>query len=296
MQEKVFNNEKNCHYFTLNDGKQIPCIGFGTFELKEGKEAKKAVLDALAVGYRMIDCARLYANERSVGQALRESRLARKDIFVTSKVWNDRQIAGQDEVRRSVEESLEALGIDQLDLLLIHWPVRNCFKATWETFQRLKEEKLTKSIGVSNFLKSHLEELMNDGDEVPAVNQIEFHPYLQDAEILSYCAEHQILIEAWSPLGRGMCVNDPAILKIAKTHGVDAGQVILAWEIAKGVVPLPRSSKPSRIKGNLRATELSLSAEDIATLDGLNQMKYTIEGVDPVHFNETLKGISSPHN
>lgn len=282
--------------YELNDGRRIPRMGFGTFGLERGDEAKRAVLGALEAGYCLIDCARLYGNERSVGEALRESGLARNEVFVTSKVWNDRQMAGSDEIRRSVEETLTALQLDQLDLLLVHWPVRGKYRYTWEQFQLFKEEGLVASIGVSNFQRVHLDDLLSGGDEVPVVDQMELHPYLQDADTLDACAKRNIVVEAWSPLGRGLCVNDDTVLDIARVHGADAGQVILAWEASKGILPLPRSSKPERIAGNLKALDLVLSADEIAAVDALNRNQYSIEGVDPVHFNETLAGVVSPRD
>ncbi len=282
--------------FQMNDGKTIPRIGFGTYQLVPGDETKNAVLDALEAGYRLIDCARLYDNEHSVGEAIAQSGLARTDIFVTSKVWNDRQLAGADEVRRSVEETLAALKLDYLDLLLIHWPVRDKYRSTWEQFQLLKEEGLAISIGVSNFQRQHLEDLLCAGDEVPAIDQMEFHPYLQDDDTLASCREHNIIMEAWSPLGRGECVKDEVVCGIADAYGVDAGQVILAWELSKEILPLPRSTKPEHIKSNLEAADLKLTCEEITAIDALNRMQYTIKGVDPVHFNETLEGITSPHD
>lgn len=282
--------------FELHDGTRIPRIGFGTFELARGDETKRAVLDALEAGYRHIDGARLYANERSVGEALRESGVPRDEVFITSKVWNDRQLEGPDAVRRSVEETLSALGVDRLDLLLIHWPVRDCYRRTWEQFQQFKQEGLTRSIGVSNFQRAHLEDLLSDGGEVPVVDQIEFHPYLQDADTLGCCSEHGIVVEAWSPLGRGMCVKDEGILRIADAHCADAGQVILAWEVGRGILPLPRSSKASRIRSNLAALDLKLSDKEMAAIDALGCGRYIIEGVDPVHFNESLAGLESPHD
>lgn len=282
--------------FEMNDGKRIPRIGFGTFMLEKGDATKRAVLDALEAGYRHIDCARLYANEASVGDALREAGIARNEVFVTSKVWNDRQIAGPSAVRQSVEETLAALKLDRLDLLLIHWPVRGKFRSTWEQFQAMREEGLVTSIGVSNFQREHLDELLSGGDAVPVVDQVEFHPYLRDTDALAACKERGIVVEAWSPLGRGACVNDEKILEIAAAHNADAGQVILAWEVANGILPLPRTSKVSRMKSNLASLGIELSAEELAAIDELNRMQYVIENVDPQHFNESLAGLESPHD
>lgn len=254
----------------------------------------QAVLGALEAGYRLIDCARLYANERSVGRALAESGIPRNQLFVTSKVWNDRQLSGQ--VRQSCEETLAALGLDQLDLLLIHWPVEGCYQKTWEVFQELQEEGLTKSIGVSNFRDHHMQTLIDMGGAVPVVDQMEFNPYLQDRKTLAFCQEHDIVYEAWSPLGRGGCLQDRAIARIAQAHGADAGQVVLAWESAKGIVTLPRSSKPARIVSNLQALGLELTAEEMQAIDALNCDKPVVEGVTPENFGPILNPIPSPHD
>ncbi len=280
----------------LNDGERTPKIGFGTFKLEKGDEAKQSVLHAIEVGYRLIDCARLYGNEASVGDALQETAAKRDELFITSKVWNDRQLAGADEVRKSLDETLTALKLDYLDLFLIHWPVTDKFRYTWEQLQQFKKEGLVRSIGVSNFQRSHLEELLSDGDEVPVIDQMEFHPYLQDEDTKAFCDEKNIVMEAWSPLGRGLCIDDEQIARIAQEHECDSGQVILAWEIARGIIPIPRSSKRERIASNLQAQSIELNAEEIARIDALNRMQYAIEGVDPVHFMETLKGIESPRD
>lgn len=282
--------------YELADGARIPKIGFGTYDLAKGDETKCAVEAAIEAGYRLIDCARFYGNEASVGAAIAQSGVARGDLFITSKVWNDRQLLGPDEVRRSVEETLAALGIDQLDLLLVHWPVRDCYRKTWEVFQQLKQEGLTRSIGVSNFTREHLAPIAAAGEELPVLDQMEQHPYMQDADTRACLAELGILMEAWSPLGRGACTADDAVQRIAAAHGVDAGQAILAWHIAKGVLPLPRSSKPARVASNLLALDVELSAEEVAALDALNRNEYVTEMACPAKFNEYLNAIPSPRD
>jgi diketogulonate reductase-like aldo/keto reductase len=280
---------------TLSDGYKIPRIGFGTYEIAK-EDACASVLHAIDAGYRLIDCARLYANERQVGEALAQTNIPRDELFITSKVWNDRQVAGPDAVRQSVEETLDALGIDQLDLLLIHWPVEGKFRQTWKQFQEFKAEGLTKSIGVSNFLRPHLEALAQDGGEMPVLDQIEFHPYMQDADALAICHEHNIAIEAWSPFSRGLCFADETLQAIAAARGADVGQVILAWELSKDIIPLPRSTKQSRIESNLHALELALSADELAQIDALNKNTYVTKGVNPMEFNAILNPIPSPHD
>jgi diketogulonate reductase-like aldo/keto reductase len=280
----------------LSDGRKIPRIGFGTFDIPAGDETRESVLSAIEAGYRMIDCARLYGNERSVGEALAQTPVARDELFITSKVWNDRQIAGPDAVRQSVEETLDALGIETLDLLLIHWPVEGKFRDTWKQFQQFKAEGLTRSIGVSNFLGTHLEALAEDGDEMPVINQLEFHPYMQDASTLQACREANIVIEAWSPLARGACLDNPVIKEIAAAHNMDVGQVILAWEMSKNIVPIPRSTKPKRIKSNLDSLNINLTPEEIQSIDALNKNEYVCPGVNPMEFGSILNGVESPHD
>lgn len=278
----------------LNDGRVIPRIGFGTYALEQGNEAYRAVREAIHAGYRLIDCARFYGNERSVGRAIADCGVARDELFITSKVWNDRQFNGQ--VRQSCEESLSALGIDRLDLLLIHWPVEGCYRKTWEVFQDLQAEGLVASIGVSNFRDYHLKDLTTDGDICPAVDQMQFNPFMQDRETLEFCRKKGIVYEAWSPLGRGTCLADPTIGRIAQAHGVDAAQVILAWEEARGIVPLPKTSSAARMEGNLHSLDVSLAPDELAAIDLLDQGKPVDEGIDPEHFATTLNALASPHD
>lgn len=283
--------------FELNDGARIPRMAFGTFGLKAGDETKQAVLHALEVGYRHLDCARMYANERSVGEALAQSEIPRSEVFITSKVWNDRQKLGQ--VRQSCEETLEALGIDQLDLFLIHWPVSGHYRQTWEVLQELKADGLTKSIGVANFEQEHLAALEADGGELPVVDQIENHPYFHDEKLVALLEQKGIVVESWSPFARGKCFGNPIITKIAQEHGVDQGQVINAWHLQHGYVTLPRSSKPQRIAGNLEAFKLTLNAQEMDAIDGLNKMERVLPACTPNTFEaffEEAHYTDSPHD
>lgn len=275
----------------LNDGKRIPRLAFGTFDLKDGEEATAAVSCAIEAGYRHIDCARFYGNEKGVGAALANADVPRDELFVTSKVWNDRQLDGT--VRQSVEESLRDLQLDYLNLLLIHWPVAGKFVETWRVFQGLRDEGLVRSIGVSNFQVSHLLELMADGGTVPALNQMERHPYLQDEETFAFCRENGIAYEAWSPLGRGGCLDDPEIARIAKAHGATPAQVIVAWHVQHGVIPLPRSKNPERIQANAQGLTEPLTSAEMAAIDALDKGKPVIEGIDPQNFAPFLNELSS---
>lgn len=275
----------------LNDGQRIPRLAFGTFDLADGDEAMSAVLCAVEAGYRHIDCARFYGNEKGVGAALNSCGVARGDLFVTSKVWNDRQIDGT--VRQSVEESLSDLRLDYLDLLLIHWPVEGRFVETWRMFEDMRDEGLVRSIGVSNFQVGHLIEILASGGAVPAVDQMERHPYLQDAETLAFCRENGIAYEAWSPLGRGGCLDDGAIGAIAEAHGASPAQVIIAWHMQQGVIPLPRSKSPERIRLNAHMLADPLTDAEMAVIGALDRGKPVIEGIDPQNFAPYLNGLSS---
>lgn len=273
------------------DGNRIPRMGFGTYDIADEAAVVGAVTCAIEAGYRLIDCARFYGNEKAVGKALCASGIPRGELFVTSKVWNDRQIDGT--VRESVEESLRDLRLDYLDLLLIHWPVEDKFVDTWKTFIELRNEGLVSSIGVSNHRTAQFTALIDETGVTPAVNQMERHPYLQDEDTLAFCNERGIVFEAWSPLGRGTCLDDPVIEGIAEAHGASAAQVILAWHMEHGVVPLPRSQTPERIRQNAEAVNLKLTGAEIAAIDALDKGAPVIEGIDPENFADFLNPLSS---
>ncbi len=267
---------------TMNDGHTIPQIGFGVF-LVPDTETKEAVGEALEAGYRHIDTATIYGNEEAVGQALADSGLPRDEVFVTTKLWNADQ--GRDSARPALEASLERLGLDHVDLYLIHWPTpaRDLYLPTWEAFEELRSEGLTRSIGVSNFLPEHLRRIADLGGTVPAVNQIELHPTLQQVDIQEADASLGILTEAWSPLGRGADLEIPAIDLIATRLGVTPAQVVLAWHLARGRVVIPKSVTPSRIVENLAAADVVLDDADLEALDAL-EAGIRI-GSDPATFN-----------
>lgn len=267
---------------TMNDGHTIPQIGFGVF-LVPDTETKEAVGEALEAGYRHIDTATIYGNEEAVGQALADSGLPRDEVFVTTKLWNADQ--GRDSARPALEASLERLGLDHVDLYLIHWPTpaRDLYLPTWEAFEELRSEGLTRSIGVSNFLPEHLRRIADLGGTVPAVNQIELHPTLQQVDIQEADASLGILTEAWSPLGRGADLEIHAIDLIATRLGVTPAQVVLAWHLARGRVVIPKSVTPSRIVENLAAADVVLDDADLEALDAL-EAGIRI-GSDPATFN-----------
>ncbi len=253
---------------TLPDGSAIPQVGFGVFLVPED-QTQEAVETALEAGYRHIDTARIYGNEAAVGRALRASALPRGEVFVTTKLWNDDQ--GRDTVRPALEASLERLGLDRVDLYLIHWPTpdRDLYVPSWEAMEEAADAGLATSIGVSNFLPEHLDRLAALGGRLPAVDQVEVHPTLQQREILSACARLGIAVEAWSPLGRGADLELQEVVDLAARVGATPAQVILAWHLARGRVVIPKSVTPSRIAENLAAVDVALDAADLDALDGL---------------------------
>lgn len=268
---------------TFHDGHTIPALGYGVWQVADDV-AETVVAEALRVGYRHIDTAKLYGNEAGVGRAIRHSGIPRDDIFVTTKLWNDDQ--GRDNVLRAFDASMERLGFDVLDLYLIHWPTpkRNLYVETWQAFIELKQSGRVRSIGVSNFPSEQLDELAATTGVVPVINQIELHPYLNQAGLRAYDASHGIVTQAWSPLGQGgELLADPVITSIATAHGATPAQVVLAWHLALGNVVIPKSVTPERIASNFAALDVTLTAEEIAAIDGLDEGRRL--GPDPVRFN-----------
>lgn len=254
----------------LNDGRRIPQLGFGVFEVPP-EQTVDAVLHALKTGYRSIDTAAMYGNESEVAEAIAGSELDRSEVFVTTKVWNSDQ--GRDRARRSLEQSLSRLRSDYVDLLLIHWPAPSLglYVETWEAFVEFQREGRASSIGVSNFTVEHLERIIDQSGVVPAVNQIELHPHLQQPELRRFHSEHDIVTEAWSPLARGRGLRDSAIEEIAARHDRTPAQVILRWHVQLGNVVIPRSVNPSRIEENFALFDFSLSDEEMETVGGLDE-------------------------
>ena len=251
---------------TLNDGRIIPQLGFGVFKV-DPAETEERVTQALEAGYRHIDTAAIYGNEEGVGAAIANSGLARDELWVTTKLWNDRR--GSKETRKALDESLTKLGLDRVDLYLIHWPTphNGPIEPTWETFAELREEGLTSSIGVSNFDHRYLPAIIDTGI-IPAVNQIELHPQFQQRPTAEFAAEHDIAIEAWGPLGQGSVDYLTGVIgEIAAVHSVSWAQVVLAWHLAKGHIVFPKSSTPARMAENLASTEVALTASEIARID-----------------------------
>jgi 2,5-diketo-D-gluconate reductase A len=269
---------------TLSNGQNIPQFGFGVFQVKP-EDTAAAVSTALEVGYRHIDTAEMYGNEREVGEAIRRSGLDRADVFVTSKLGNDAH--EPDDARRAFDESLKTLGFDYLDLFLIHWPLPTRYDgdyvSTWNTMEEFYRDGRARSIGVSNFQPRHLRRLHGESDIPPAVEQIEVNPYLTQDELRGFCAEHQIAIEAWSPLARGNVLDDPTIDTIARRVGKTPAQVVLRWHIERGDIIFPKSVTPERIKENIEIFDFELSGEDVESITLLNRNERT--GPDPDKFD-----------
>lgn len=265
----------------LNNGVEMPWFGLGVWQVKDGEEAKDSVKAALKAGYIGIDTAAAYKNEKSVGEAIRESGLNREDLFITSKVWNGDQ--GYDETLAAFDATMEKLGLDVLDLYLIHWPVKGKYKDTWRAMEKLYQDGRIRAIGVSNFQPHHLDDLLADAEVVPAVNQVEFHPLLTQSELLNYCAQKGIQVEAWSPLAQGRLFDNEVVKGLADKYGKSPAQILLRWVLDKGVVVLTRSVKESRIVENADLFDFTLTPEDVTALEALNKNERT--GPDPDNFN-----------
>jgi 2,5-diketo-D-gluconate reductase A len=270
---------------TLNDGRSIPQLGFGVFQV-EPAETAEAVSTALEVGYRHIDTAEMYGNERGVGEAVRASGLDRAEVFITSKLNNGYH--RPDDARRAFDETLTELGFDYVDLFLIHWPLPTLydgdFVSTWKTLEEFREEGRARSIGVSNFQVEHLQRLAAVSDQVPAVNQIELHPYLLNAQVRAYDEAHKIATQAWSPIAQGGVLDDPVITAIAGKLGKSPAQVVLRWHIQRGNIVFPKSTTPARIKENFELFDFQLEADDIASITALDKGEAGRTGPHPDTF------------
>jgi diketogulonate reductase-like aldo/keto reductase len=267
----------------LNNGVEMPQLGFGVWQVPDD-EAERAVATALEAGYRSIDTAAAYGNEQGTGKAVAASGIPREELFVTTKLWNGDQ--GYDSTLRAFDTSLNKLGLEYVDLYLIHWPLpkRGTFVDTYKAFEKLHADGLIRAVGVSNFLPEHLRTLMDATSVVPAVNQIELHPHLQQAEAREFHAEQGIATEAWSPLGSGKGLLEvPAVVAIARKHGRSPAQVVLRWHLQTGNIVIPKSVTPSRIKENIEVFDFSLDDEDLAAIRALEEGRRT--GPDPATFD-----------
>lgn len=270
---------------TLNNGVKMPWFGLGVFKVEEGPVLVDAVKAAIKNGYRSIDTAAIYENEAGVGQGIREglaeAGISREDLFVTSKVWN--ADLGYESTIAAYETSLKKLGLEYLDLYLIHWPVEGKYKEAWRAMEKLYRDGRVKAIGVSNFQVHHLEDLMKDAEITPMVNQVEYHPRLTQKEVQAFCRENGIQLEAWSPLMQGQLLDNEVLQEIAWKYEKSVAQVILRWDLQNGVVTIPKSVKEHRIIENSRVFDFELSAEDMKRIDDLNQNHRV--GPDPDNFD-----------
>lgn len=261
----------------LRSGGVIPQVGLGVWQAPRGGVTRDAVQTALRLGYRHIDTARIYGNEAEVGEGIRQSGLPRTEVFVTTKLWNEDQ--GFDNALRAFDASLQRLGLDYVDLYLLHWPVAGKRLDSWRALERIKSEGRAKHIGVSNFLVPHLNELFDASREVPDVNQIEIHPFLQHRETRALCAKHRIVVEAYSPLTHGRRMDDPTIATIAREVSRTPAQVLLRWGVQHGLVTLPKSTREARIAENAAIFDFTLSEDAMKRLDALDEGSAT--GWDP---------------
>lgn len=266
----------------LNNGVEMPWLGLGVFQASEGGEVENAVKTALKTGYRSIDTASLYGNEKGVGTGIRESDVPREEVFVTSKVWNSDQ--GYRSTLEAFEVSLDKLQMDYLDLYLIHWPRGKHSVDTWKAMEELYEKGKIKAIGVSNFIVSHLKAFLPQCKVQPTVNQVEFHPKLVQQDLLDYCNSKNIRLEAWSPIIKGRVNNLPVLQALAAKYGKNPVQVTLRWEIQKGVVTIPKSANPERIASNADIFDFEISDEDMAKIDRLNKNNHIGSNPDSVNF------------
>lgn len=276
--------------FTMNNGKTIPCVGYGTYKTSE-EEVYDAVLSAVKAGYRHIDTAAYYHNEEGVGRAVRECGVPREELFLTSKVWNTDR--GYEKTKKAFADSMERLGLDYLELYLIHWPAnrkqfgdeaKRINAETWKALEELYAEGKVKAIGLSNFLPHHIEELMESAKVKPMVNQIEFHPGWAQLEVSEYCQKNDIVVEAWSPLGRKAVLDNEVLKGIGEKYGKRAAQVCVRWILQHDILPLPKTVNPGRMAENADVFDFELSAEEMRIIDGLKDLGGQCARPDEVDF------------
>lgn len=270
---------------TLHNGVEMPWFGLGVFKVEDGPELVEAVKSAIKAGYRSIDTAAIYGNEKAVGEGIREgikeAGISREDLFITSKVWNSDQ--GYETTLAAYEESLKKLELDYLDLYLVHWPVEGKYNDTWRALETLYKEERVRAIGVSNFQVHHLQDVLAGAEIKPMINQVEYHPRLTQKELQAFCKEQGIQMEAWSPLMQGQLLDNETLQEIAHKHGKTTAQIILRWDLQNEVVTIPKSTKEQRIIANADIFNFELTKEDMEKIDALNENHRV--GPDPDNFD-----------
>ncbi|WP_404350348.1 aldo/keto reductase [Sutcliffiella horikoshii] len=266
---------------TLHNGVEMPWFGLGVFKVEEGQEVESSVKMAIHAGYKSIDTAAIYKNEEGVGKGIRESDVPREELFITTKVWNADQ--GYESTLKAFDESMEKLGLEYLDLYLVHWPVEGKYVDTWKALEKLYKDGRVRAIGVSNFQIHHLQDILDVAEVKPMVNQVEYHPKLSQVELLNFCKENGIQMEAWSPLMQGQLLDNEVLKEIADAHNKSVAQVILRWDLQNGVVTIPKSVKEHRIKENADIFDFELSADEMQKIHALNEDKRV--GPDPDNFD-----------
>lgn len=267
--------------FRLHNGIDMPYFGLGVYLSDNDREVVNAIQWALDTGYRHIDTASIYKNEEGVGKAIRQSNVPREEVFVVSKVWNADQ--GYESTLKAFDKSLERLQLDYLDLYLIHWPVEGKYIETWKALEKLYKDGKIKAIGVSNFMQHHLEDLIENSEIIPMVNQMEFHPYLVQQDLIDFCNKYKIRYEAWSPMMQGKIFKLSILDNLAKKYNKTVAQIVLRWNLQKGVITIPKSAKKERIISNADLFNFELSQEDVTYIDSLDRNQRT--GPDPDNFN-----------
>jgi Aldo/keto reductases, related to diketogulonate reductase len=261
--------------FTLHNQVQMPVLGFGSCQITEQTDVFESILNAVNYNYRLIDTASVYKNETQIGNALKHSPVPRSSLFLTSKVWNTAQVLG--DVEGAFWRSLERLGVDYLDLYLIHWPIKGCFTHTWKSLEKLYISGKVKSIGVSNFQIKHLQELMGTCEILPMVNQFEFHPYLYQQQLVDFCHSYGIVPQAHSPLAQGHYINDPLLIELGNKYQKTPAQIGLRWIVQNGLSVIPKASSSERIFSNSQIFDFNISADDMLLIDGLNKNLRLVE-------------------
>ena len=265
---------------TLNNGLHMPLLGLGVWQVNSDSDTERVVRTAIEAGYRSIDTARIYGNERGVGSAVRACGVPREQLFITTKVWNDDIRRGT--VAEAFDQSLQRLGLDYVDLYLVHWAIPGKIISTWRAMEKLARSGRVKAIGVSNHLRPHLDELLPVAEIVPAVNQIELHPYLQSRALVDYCRTKKIQVEAWSPLMKGgELLRDPVLVKMARAHQKTVAQIVLRWEVQSGIVTIPKSVHRERIVENAGIFDFTLSESEMKQVEALDRNGRV--GPDPLH-------------